>query len=54
MNRIYFKTLTVTIKTGRKIRLYIFHCLNFLLSSLIGSENHIFIPGKFCTLGVHL
>ena len=39
----------VAIKMGRKIRLYIFCCLNFLLFSSRVSENHIFISGKFST-----
>ena len=41
----------VTIKIGRKIRLYIFCCLNFLLFSLRRSENRIFLSDKFCTFG---
>ena len=41
----------VTIKMGRKIRLYIFCCLNFILFNLRGSENRIFISDKFCTFG---
>ena len=40
-----------TIKMGKKIRLYIFCCLNFLSFSLRGSENHIFISDKFFTFG---
>ena len=51
MNRICFEALMVTIKMERKIRLYIFHCLDFLLFSLRESENRIFISGKFCTFG---
>ena len=41
----------VTIKTRRKIKPYIFCCLNFLLFSLRGSENRIFISDKFCAFG---
>ena len=51
MNRIYFEALMVTIKTRRKIKLYIFCCLNFLLFSLRGSENRIFISDIFFTFG---
>ena len=50
-NRIYFKALMVTIKMRRKIRFYIFCCLNFLLFSLRTSKNCIFIFDKFCTFG---
>ena len=38
----------VTIKMGKRIKLYFFCCLNFLLFSLMGSENLIFISDKFC------
>ena len=41
----------VTIKMGKRIRLYIFCCLNFLLFSLRGSENSIFISDKFRAFG---
>ena len=41
----------VTIKMGKKIRLYIFCCLNSLLFSLRGSENRIFISDKFRAFG---
>ena len=41
----------VTIKMGKRIRLYIFCCLNFLLFSLRGSENRIFISDKFRAFG---
>ena len=44
MNRIYFEVLMVTIKIGKRIRLYIFSfCfLNFLFFSLRGSEIFLF------------
>ena len=41
----------VTIKMGKKNRLYILCCLNFSLFSLRGSENRIFISGKFLAFG---
>ena len=41
----------VTIKVGKRIRLYIFCCLNFLLFSLRWSENRIFISDKFLAFG---
>ena len=41
----------VTIKMGKKIRLYIFCCLNLLLFSLRESENRIFISDKLCAFG---
>ena len=42
MNRIYFETLMVTIKMGKRIRLYIFFSfLNFLFFSLRGSEIYL-------------
>ena len=41
----------VTIKMGKRIMLYIFCCLNFLLFSLRGSENRIFISDKFRAFG---
>ena len=51
MNRIYFDTLMVTIKMGKKICFIFFICLNFLLFSVRGSENHIFISNKCCAFG---
>ena len=51
MNRIYFEALMITIKMGKKFRLYIFCCLNFLLFSLRGFENPIFISHKFLAFG---
>ena len=49
MNRIYFEALTVTIKIGKRIRLYIFSfCfLNFLFFSLRGSECFLFLVSCF-------
>ena len=41
----------VTNKIEKRIRLYIFGCLNFLLFSLRGSENGIFISDKFRAFG---
>ena len=46
MDRIYFEALKIAIKMGKKIRLYIF-CLNFVLFTVRGSENHIFISDIF-------
>ena len=47
----YFEALMVIIKMGGKIRLYTFCCLSFLLFSLRGSENRIFISDKFLVFG---
>ena len=41
----------VIIKIGKRIRLYIFCCLNFLLFTLRRSENRIFISDKFHSFG---
>ena len=41
----------VTIKMGKRIRLYNFCCLNFLLFSLRGSENCICITDEFRAFG---
>ena len=45
------KALMVTIKMGKRIRLYIFCCLNFLLFSLRESENRTFISDKCRAFG---
>ena len=49
MNKIYFEALMVTIKIGKRIRLYVFSfCfLNFLCFSLRGSEIYLFLVSCF-------
>ena len=58
MNRIYFEALMVTIKIGKRIRLYIFSfCfLNFLFFSLRGSEIFLFWVScfYFCKITVFI
>ena len=51
LNRIYLEELTVTIKMGRKIWLYILCCLNFFVIQFIGSKNHGIILGQLFTFG---
>ena len=42
MNRTYFEALMITIKMGKRVRLYSFFCcLNFLFFSLKGSEIYL-------------
>ena len=41
----------VTVKMKKRIRLYFFCCLNFLLLSLRESENCLFISDKFRAFG---
>ena len=48
MNRIYFETLMVAIKMGKRLRLHIvFYCLSFLFSTLRGSEFCLFWVSSF-------